>query len=645
MAHRWTWQKLAQNSERLNPKSRGRNYPYVPKWEIQNFTSGINKGQRVIVPFMGTKSVLISMRAWGVTQASLHKVTLLFSGVDIRTEDPQSRNYFQIQYEDKMYWIQKLDRLKHPLTSRCTCFTGDTKVLLADGTYKTFKELEGQTDFEIISYNEKVDKFEIVKAYNCEKKKENADILRVTLDNGKTIDCTLDHRFLTRDGNWIEAQDLQEGQSLRALYMDKHNIQRLLPQGKKENIHKHKAKQDFYVYVYLDPRYPGNYEYNSCTFNYKPIYVGKGTSTRCNSHLHSQDTDRFHNTVRKLIQEGTPPIIVRQCTNLEEQVAYKIEQKLTNEIGLEVEGKGPLLNYRHGGNGGISSASALKTKIKNIENGCFELCSKRMQENNPMKDPAVSKRMSDTYKFNKSEQERKDIAYKASHSRTQDTFNKISQSLKKSEKAQKVFAQNGKKLGELAKQKAAQGKLHTQTPEWKQQRKQQQEIFKKKLHDNTLQQLIDIVKKEGYVNLDSYIYEKGFNYSLNALKKNDRQKYIQQEALEQALINHKVVRIERLQETKDVYCLTAEYLGNFVVEACDNNSNIFSGIVVENCADSFYTWSYYNYNHGCLYGPKPKMYVRKTNWMPPRNPQHIPGICKHIFHAWAILRNSGFTVN
>ena len=111
MAHRWTWQKLAQNSDRLNPKSRGRNYPYVPKWEIQNFTSGINKGQRVIVPFMGTKSVLISMRAWGVTQASLHKVTLLFSGVDIRTEDPQSRNYFQIQYEDKMYWIQKLDRL------------------------------------------------------------------------------------------------------------------------------------------------------------------------------------------------------------------------------------------------------------------------------------------------------------------------------------------------------------------------------------------------------------------------------------------------------------------------------------------------------------------------------------------------------
>ena len=43
MAHRWTWQKLAQNSERLNPNSRGRNYPYVPKWEIQNFTSGINK--------------------------------------------------------------------------------------------------------------------------------------------------------------------------------------------------------------------------------------------------------------------------------------------------------------------------------------------------------------------------------------------------------------------------------------------------------------------------------------------------------------------------------------------------------------------------------------------------------------------------
>ena len=121
MAHTFTWDKLLQNATRLNPKSRGHNYPYVPKWEIQNFTSGQNRGEKVIVPFIGTKSVLISLRAWGVTQASLHKVTLLFSDVDIRREDPQSTNYFQIEYNNEMYWIQKLNKFKNPLTARCTC--------------------------------------------------------------------------------------------------------------------------------------------------------------------------------------------------------------------------------------------------------------------------------------------------------------------------------------------------------------------------------------------------------------------------------------------------------------------------------------------------------------------------------------------
>jgi hypothetical protein len=121
MAHRFTWDKLVKNAYRLNPKSRGQNYPYTPKWEIQDFTSGLNRGQKVIVPFVGTKSCLVSLRAWGVTQASLHKVTLLFHEVDIKTEDPNSRDYFQIQYDDQMYWIHKFDRFRNPLTSRCSC--------------------------------------------------------------------------------------------------------------------------------------------------------------------------------------------------------------------------------------------------------------------------------------------------------------------------------------------------------------------------------------------------------------------------------------------------------------------------------------------------------------------------------------------
>ena len=119
--HHYTWDKLVKNAYRLNPKSRGPNYPYTPKWEFGYFSSGPNRGQKVVIPFKGTNSVLISLKCWGVTQASLHQVTLLFHDVDIQLENPNDTNYFQVEYKDKMYWIKKLDKFRNPLTSRCSC--------------------------------------------------------------------------------------------------------------------------------------------------------------------------------------------------------------------------------------------------------------------------------------------------------------------------------------------------------------------------------------------------------------------------------------------------------------------------------------------------------------------------------------------
>ena len=121
MSHTWTWDKLVKNAYRMNPKSRGINYPYTPKFEICEFTSGNNRGKNVVVPYMGTHSFLISLRAWGVTQSSLHKVTLLFHDVDIVKENPNSTDYFMCQYDGVTYWVHKLDKYRNPLTSRCSC--------------------------------------------------------------------------------------------------------------------------------------------------------------------------------------------------------------------------------------------------------------------------------------------------------------------------------------------------------------------------------------------------------------------------------------------------------------------------------------------------------------------------------------------
>lgn len=60
------------------------------------------------------------------------------------------------------------------------------------------------------------------------------------------------------------------------------------------------------------------------------------------------------------------------------------------------------------------------------------------------------------------------------------------------------------------------------------------------------------------------------------------------------------------------------------------------------CPDYYFTFSYWNYKTKNQFGGPPKKYVRKTKTRPPRNPNHHPGICKHIFQAQAYLHTHGY---
>ena len=112
MGHTYTWDKLSKNAYRLNPKTRGNRYPYTPKFE-----------QIMIIPFVGTKTCLVKLQAWGITQNNLHQVTLLFGDCNILTgeQDVSLWEYFKIEYKDQVYYIKKFDKFRNSLTSRCTC--------------------------------------------------------------------------------------------------------------------------------------------------------------------------------------------------------------------------------------------------------------------------------------------------------------------------------------------------------------------------------------------------------------------------------------------------------------------------------------------------------------------------------------------
>jgi tRNA-splicing ligase RtcB (3'-phosphate/5'-hydroxy nucleic acid ligase) len=99
------------------------------------------------------------------------------------------------------------------------CFTGDTLVPTLDGKSYSLKEL-AENDKEIVVYA-CTESGKIVAAKATAKKtRENTELLKVVLDNGAEIRCTPDHKFMLRDGNFVEAKDLKSGESLMPLYRE-----------------------------------------------------------------------------------------------------------------------------------------------------------------------------------------------------------------------------------------------------------------------------------------------------------------------------------------------------------------------------------------------------------------------------------------
>lgn len=102
------------------------------------------------------------------------------------------------------------------------CFTGDTKIKLTDGRSLSFKELikehkEGKRNYTY-TFNPQKEQIEIAEIKNPRLTKKDAKIMEVILNDGQEIRCTLNHRFMLRDGAYTEAQQLTAGDSLMPGY-------------------------------------------------------------------------------------------------------------------------------------------------------------------------------------------------------------------------------------------------------------------------------------------------------------------------------------------------------------------------------------------------------------------------------------------
>ncbi|MDQ3705356.1 MAG: RtcB family protein [Chloroflexota bacterium] len=93
------------------------------------------------------------------------------------------------------------------------CFTGDTLVPTVDGHSYTMEELAASGE-EVLVYALSAEKKIVVARATVRKTRENAGLVKVTLDNEREIFCTPDHEFMLRDGSYRQAQNLKAGTTL-----------------------------------------------------------------------------------------------------------------------------------------------------------------------------------------------------------------------------------------------------------------------------------------------------------------------------------------------------------------------------------------------------------------------------------------------
>jgi len=101
------------------------------------------------------------------------------------------------------------------------CFSGDTKIALADGRNLSFKEIiiehkQGKKNYCYTILDD--GRIGIQKIENPRKTKTNAEVIKIILDNDKEIICTPDHLFMKRDLTYDCAANLKKTDSLMPLH-------------------------------------------------------------------------------------------------------------------------------------------------------------------------------------------------------------------------------------------------------------------------------------------------------------------------------------------------------------------------------------------------------------------------------------------
>lgn len=160
-----------------------------------------------------------------IGETDQYTVTIKMEGVVSEIAKNIKNNNNKLEYKTILQALTKVFNTAN-IYVKCTCddycLHPDTKIKLLDGTTVTVEELEkkvktSSTPIYLYSVDDKGD-FKPGKIKDVWVSGSANEMIKITLDNGKSIITTPEHPYMLRTGQYKEAKDLEVGSSLMPLY-------------------------------------------------------------------------------------------------------------------------------------------------------------------------------------------------------------------------------------------------------------------------------------------------------------------------------------------------------------------------------------------------------------------------------------------
>ena len=268
-----------------------------------------------------------------------------------------------------------------------SCLTMDTEIPLLDGRNLTLNQIAVEFNkgerLWTYSCNPNTGKFApgIISWAGVTRKDQK--VVKITLDNDKSITCTLDHKFPVWNKGKVEAKDLQVGDSMIPFYSRKKQISNYNKNSTYSQIFENESQKWKFVHRLVSEWKDENDIIND--HNYNPIRINEERKT-----VHHINYDRYNNSPENLIRMSRNDHFDyhKQHCSIAGKIGGKITAQRKREQGIpffnmtkDQMSKNGKINGSIGGKKSYENKSgihglSIEEKIKNSTKGNYILSEK-----------------------------------------------------------------------------------------------------------------------------------------------------------------------------------------------------------------------------------------------------------------------------